>query len=69
MSSKPEVTPGAQEISDDRNAGIATWRMRIERQRCRGSEQTWWDRIKPYRRCGLRPEIGIPIDAGVGVSV
>ena len=40
MSSRPEVTPGAPENSGDRDAGIATWRTPIRRQRCRGSEQT-----------------------------
>jgi hypothetical protein len=66
MPSRPEDTPGAQEISDDRNAGIAAWRTPIGRQRYRGSVQTWWGRIKPYGHCASQQEIGIPIDAGVG---
>jgi DNA polymerase-3 subunit epsilon len=39
MSSRPEVTPGAQESSGDRDAGIAMSRMLTERQRWRGSEK------------------------------
>jgi hypothetical protein len=67
-SSKDEVTPGAPASSGVRNAGIATWRTPIGRQRCRGCEQTSWGRIKPSGRCVSRREIGIPIDAGVGES-
>jgi hypothetical protein len=39
ISSRPEDTPGAQEISDDRNAGIAMCQTPKRRQRYRGSEQ------------------------------
>jgi Exonuclease len=39
MSSSPEVTPGAQESSGDRNAGIATCRTPTKRQRWLGYEQ------------------------------
>ena len=42
MSSRREVTPGAQESLGDRDAGIATWRTPIRRRRCRGSEQMSW---------------------------
>jgi hypothetical protein len=40
MSSRPEVTRGAQESLGDRDAGTATCRTTIGRQRCRGSERT-----------------------------
>jgi DNA polymerase III subunit epsilon len=39
ISSRPEVTPGAPESLGDRNAGIATCRLLIERQRCHGSDK------------------------------
>jgi DNA polymerase-3 subunit epsilon len=40
MSSRPEVTLGAQESLADRNAGIAMCRTRIRLRRCPGSEKT-----------------------------
>jgi hypothetical protein len=40
MPSRPEVTPGVPESSDDPNAGIAMWQTRIRRRRCPGSEKT-----------------------------
>ena len=39
ISSRRGVTPGVQESSGDRNAGTAMSRIRIKRQRLRGSEQ------------------------------
>jgi hypothetical protein len=69
MSSKHEVTPGVPESSGDRNAGIATWRTPIGRQRCRGSGQMLWGRIRPYGCCASRREIDIPIDAGLGANL
>jgi hypothetical protein len=39
MFSRPEVTPGAQESLGDRDAGIVTCRMPIERQRWLGYKQ------------------------------
>jgi DNA polymerase III subunit epsilon len=40
MSLRPEVTPGAQESSGDRDAGIVMCRTRAKRKRQLGSEQT-----------------------------
>ena len=45
MFSRREATPGVRENSGDRNAGIATWRTLMERERCPGSGQTLWVRI------------------------
>ena len=69
MFSKPEATPGAPESSGDRDAGIAMSRMRIKRQRCRGSDKTRWGRVKPCGRCGSRREIGTQIDVGAGDNI